>query len=103
MSTTKPTAAPVETTPPDQFEEGALFAISELLAVVNEQRDAAFVIERMLKDAPEDKKQALGDVLRPLSANQQSAETIYNRVEQRVGKHLRERWRAMRAEKVTTP
>jgi hypothetical protein len=85
--------------PPEQsdpFEEGALWALSQVLAVVNDQRDGAFLIERMLKDAPEEKKQVLTDILRPLSAQQSTAETIYNRVEQRVGRHLRERYRAAR-------
>jgi hypothetical protein len=95
---------PDEASPPlDPFEEGAWFAVKVLVDVLSEQRDATFIVERMMRDAPEEKKQAIADVLRPLSVQQSAGETIYTRVEQRVGMHLRERWRAARNAGKATP
>jgi galactokinase/mevalonate kinase-like predicted kinase len=80
----------------DPYEDGVLFAVATLLAIVNEQRDAAWLVEKAVRDVSPEKQQAVADILRLVPAQNQAAEVLYARLETRMGKHLRERWQMRR-------
>lgn len=82
----------------DPYEDGMLHAVAMLLSLITEQRDAVWIVERHVRDVADDKKQAVADVLRPLAAQHQAAETLYHRLDERVLSHIRARRLAARVD-----